>query len=127
VLLVEDDRRAHCLLRQILVEFGCEVISAMTQAAGLARIEDDLDCVILDLRLPDGDGETILRKIRATRPGLRVAVLTAESDPERLRRVGALEPDVLLRKPLDPAELVGWLELEGTRDRAAPELAAALH
>src|SRR4051794_38564282 len=67
ILLVEDDRRTHQIMQKILIHEGCNVISALTQAAGLDRLDKDLDCVILDLSLPDGDGEVILRKIRSER------------------------------------------------------------
>jgi DNA-binding response OmpR family regulator len=115
VLLVEDDRQSHQLLKLILSRAGCEVISAMTQAGGLDCIGGGLDCVILDLRLPDGEGETILRKIRVEQLAVRVAVTTAEGDPERLRRVAELRPDLLLRKPIDLPQLMRWLDLPDQR------------
>jgi two-component system KDP operon response regulator KdpE len=111
VLLVEDDRQSHQLLKQILLRAGCEVISAMTQAGALNRVGGSLDCVILDLGLPDGDGEAILRRIRVEQRAVRVAVTTAEGDPERLRRVAELHPDLFLRKPIDLPRLMRWLDL----------------
>jgi DNA-binding response OmpR family regulator len=113
VLLVEDDCRSHDLLRKILVHAGCNVISAMTQADGLAWIErcHGLDCAILDLRLPDGDGETILRRLRSERSVVRVAVTTAEEDPQRLARLAELRPNLFLRKPIDLPVLLDWLDL----------------
>jgi DNA-binding response OmpR family regulator len=125
VLLVEDDRRSHQLLRQILVQAGCDVISAMTQAGGLAGVRDDLDCLLLDLRLPDGDGEAILRKVRSEGMAMRVAVMTAETDPERLRAVAALEPEVVLRKPLDLGQLLRWIEPPEESSWGLSELAGA--
>jgi CheY-like chemotaxis protein len=127
VLLVEDDRRAHQLLHQVLVNVGCEVISAMTLASGLAGLGRGLDCVILDLQLPDGPGEAILRRIRGERLPVRVAVTTGEADPGRLRKLAALEPDLLLRKPIDVAALIHWLELPVAGARRARELAGSLN
>jgi DNA-binding response OmpR family regulator len=109
VLLVEDDCRSHQLLRKILMHAGCDVISAMTQAGGLDRVGGGLDCVILDLRLPDGDGEAILQKIRSEHLAVRVAVTTGEGDPERLRRVAELRPDLMMAKPINLPELMNWL------------------
>jgi CheY-like chemotaxis protein len=127
VLLVEDDRRAHQLLLQVLVNVGCEVISALTQASGLAGLGRGMDCVILDLQLPDGSGEAILRRIRCERIPVRVAVTTAVADPARLRKLAELEPDLLLRKPIDLAALVRWLELPAVRERRTRELAGAVN
>jgi len=127
VLLVEDDRRAHQLLQQVLVDVGCEVLSAMTQASGLAGLGRALDCVILDLQLPDGSGEAILQRIRAERLAVRVAVTTGVTDPVRLRKVAALEPDLVLQKPIDLPALLGWLEQQQGSSRRARELASSIN
>jgi CheY-like chemotaxis protein len=127
VLLVEDDRRAHQLLLQVLVNVGCEVVSALTQASGLAGLGRGLDCVILDLQLPDGCGEAILRRIRAERLPIRVAVTTAVADPVRLRKLAELEPDLLLQKPIDMPALIQWLEQPVVRGRSARELAGSVN
>jgi two-component system KDP operon response regulator KdpE len=127
VLLVEDDRQSHGLLRQILVKVGWYVISATTLAGGLARVGCGLDCVILDLGLPDGDGEAILRKVRYEQLEVRVAVVTAEGDPDRLRAVAELEPDLFMSKPLDIPELIRWLDLPVARNCGRPQLAGSLN
>lgn len=62
--------------------------------------------VILDLMLPDGEGSAVLERVRAANMDVRVTVTTASADPDRLKRVRALGPDSLLRKPLDLAELL---------------------
>jgi DNA-binding response OmpR family regulator len=127
VLLVEDDRRAHQLLHQVLVNVGYEVISAMTQASGLVGLGRGLDCVILDLELPDGSGEAILRRIRGEQLPVRVAVTTGEADPARLRKLAALEPDLLLTKPIDLGTLIGWLEQPAVRGWRTRELAGSVN
>ena len=109
VLLVEDDWRAHQLLRKILVTAGYDVISAMTLAEGLDQVCDGLDSVILDLGLPDGRGEAILEKVRTGNLPVRVVVATGELDPDRLRAVNDLRPDLLMAKPFDIPQLLRWL------------------
>ena len=111
VLLIEDDVSSHNVLRKLLIRLGCEVASATTVAEGLDLLAREPDCVVLDLMLPDGEGETILRKIRAERLPIRVAVTTGEGNLERLRRVRELGPEVLIRKPIQMAELVRGLSL----------------
>jgi two-component system CitB family response regulator len=127
VLLVEDDRRAHQLLQEVLVNVGFEVISAMTQASGLAGLSRRVDCVILDLQLPDGCGEAILRAIRGERLPVRVAVTTAVADPERLRKLAALGPDLVLHKPIDLPELLRWLEQPVVRARRTRALVGSVN
>lgn len=119
ILLVEDDLASHQMLRKILVRMGCEVASARTVAVGLALLDTDPNGVILDLMLPDGEGETILRKIRSDRRPIRVAVTTGEGDLDRLRRVGALGPEALIRKPIDLDELIRGLEIPAPPPRRA--------
>jgi CheY-like chemotaxis protein len=94
VLLVEDDCKSHQLLRTILLHEVCAVLSAMTRAGGPDRVGGALDFVIVDLRLPDGDGEATLEKVRPEQRPVRVAVTAAEGGPERLRRGNELGPDL---------------------------------
>jgi DNA-binding response OmpR family regulator len=119
ILLVEDDLASHQMLRKILVRMGCAVASARTVAVGLALLDTDPNGVILDLMLPDGEGETILRKIRSDRRPIRVAVTTGEGDLDRLRRVGELGPEALIRKPIDLDELIRGLEIPAPSPRRA--------
>jgi DNA-binding response OmpR family regulator len=119
ILLVEDDLASHQMLRKILVRMGCAVASARTVAVGLALLDTDPNGVILDLMLPDGEGETILRKIRSDRRPIRVAVTTGEGDLDRLRRVGELGPEALIRKPIDLDELIRGLEIPAPPPRRA--------
>jgi DNA-binding response OmpR family regulator len=78
----------------------------MTLAAGSALLDQSPDCVILDLMLPDGEGEAILRTIRAERRPIRVVVASAVSDENRLEAVEQLEPDAILTKPIRMGELL---------------------
>ena len=75
VLLVEDDRELRTTLRDALAIEGYEVLTAASLSEGLAlvahaaapaRVANDagLDLVILDLGLPDGDGEVLLARLR---------------------------------------------------------------
>jgi DNA-binding NarL/FixJ family response regulator len=60
----------------------------------------------LDLSLPDGVGETILRKVRDDNLKTRVTVMTGIDDSARLRRVRHLNPDALFKKPTDVADVL---------------------
>jgi CheY-like chemotaxis protein len=105
MLLVEDDADTRNILRRILTLCGWEVVEAGSIAEGLARLEPPPDCLLLDLELPDGAGESILRKVREDGLPTRVVVNTGIGDPTRLGEVAGLHPDCLLRKPLDSAGL----------------------
>ncbi len=66
--------------------------------------------MILDLMLPDGGGEAILREVRANHPRTMVAVCSAIDDPHRLARVRGLNPELLLWKPIELAPVVRLCE-----------------
>lgn len=101
LLVVEDDDVTCSALRSIFSRRGWEVSVARTVAEGLARLDPAPTCLVLDLGLPDGAGEAVLRAVRARKLETRVAVCTGTTDARRLASVMALHPDVLLAKPYD--------------------------
>jgi DNA-binding NarL/FixJ family response regulator len=60
------------------------------------------DFLILDLRLPDGDGEAVLEAVKDAGLKTRVIVCSGAADPLRLLRLRELKPDLTLVKPIDP-------------------------
>lgn len=101
MLVVEDDRATRSLLRRMLKLCGWEVVEAESLTEGFARLDPPPDCLLLDLQLPDGDGESLLRKVRTEHLPIRVVVNTGMEDATRLRTIAGLQPDALLKKPLD--------------------------
>jgi DNA-binding NtrC family response regulator len=78
VLIVDDDDMLRPFLATILQEEGYEVVAAATGSEGDALLaEKPVDIVLLDLRLPDVDGMSVLRKLKRTEPDIHVIVLTA--------------------------------------------------
>jgi DNA-binding response OmpR family regulator len=102
-LLVEDHVPTRDVLRRALTRRGWDVSEATTIAEGLTRLDLEyaFDCIMLDLMLPDGEGEVILRKVRTEGSPTRVVVVTAICDPARLREVSYCRPDAVLYKPSD--------------------------
>jgi two-component system OmpR family response regulator len=102
VLIVEDHPPTRGTLKRIFARNGWEASTAATVAEGLEALDPPPDCVVLDLKLPDGDGEAILRKIRAVGLPTRVVVVTAGvSDPDRWAEVARLRPEAVLQKPIE--------------------------
>ncbi len=79
-----------------------------TMSEGLAWLDAGHEpcCMILDLGLPDGPGETILETVREKGLRTHVAVCTGITDQQRVSLVAELKPDVLLIKPVKVAD--GW-------------------
>ncbi len=68
VLVVDDERLIRWALRERLTAEGCEVVEAADGREAERAVESvNFDCAILDLRLPDTDGVSLLRKIHRCR------------------------------------------------------------
>ena len=107
LLLVEDHEATRHILRRILALTltGWNVAEAATVEEGLAQLDPPPDCVLLDLELPDGPGEDILRKVRKDHLSTRVVVNTGTANLARLEAVSALKPEAVLQKPLNSSGL----------------------
>jgi len=101
VLVVEDEAD----VRELYVDrlsTDYEVVTARTGEEALAVIDDAVDVVLLDRRLPGLHGDDTLRRIRESGVDVRVAVVTAVT--AGLDVVG-LPIDAYVRKPVDAGEL----------------------
>lgn len=115
VLLVEDEPVNRALIGAVLrssmsAPLGAlELIEASTLAGGRAALADHApDVIILDVRLPDGDGLELARDLpeAGTRERPSVLVMSASvlpADLDAARRSGG---DAFLGKPFQPAELI---------------------
>jgi DNA-binding response OmpR family regulator len=105
LLLVEDDAEIRRALIKALGDLGHVVTSATTGLGALQAIIDTRpDLVVLDLGLPDIDGEDLLRMIRAVSV-VPVVVATARSDEAAIVAVLEHGADDYVIKPFGPAQL----------------------
>ncbi|MBF0166879.1 MAG: response regulator transcription factor [Alphaproteobacteria bacterium] len=105
LLVVEDDEFVQSLLSAYLEKEGFKVWRAMNGREMLCLLSQErIDLILLDLTLPDEDGLTLARQVRA-RSMIPIIVLTART--ERHDRLAALEigADDYMVKPFDPQEL----------------------
>jgi two-component system KDP operon response regulator KdpE len=105
VLVVEDDPACGEALRRILAHRGWVVTVARTVAEAMESLHPPPHCILLDLVLPDGPGEDVLRKVREENLPISVAVCTGTDDPVRLALVKGMDPAALFRKPVDFEEV----------------------
>lgn len=121
VLVADDEQGIRDLLRDALSRHGHSVTCASNGVEAVAQVAArDLDTVFLDIRMPNGDGLTALREIKAMRPGLPVVMITGCGEPtvkgEALRE-GCY---ACLIKPFSTRDVVGMLDvIESLLDQAA--------
>src|SRR5207253_4592467 len=95
--------------RDTLEDEGYRVVLATGGAQGIALFEQQaVDCVLLDVRMPDVDGFAVCRRIRAMPRGREVPIvfLTALRDVDTFDRARDAGGDDFLPKPVRPAELL---------------------
>ena len=81
ILLIDDEEFVRLVVEQALREEGCEVQSVGSGKEGLDRLRTlSFDCVITDLRMPDLDGQAILRWVKEHQPAVDVILLTGQGD-----------------------------------------------
>ncbi|MEU0491281.1 response regulator [Nocardiopsis changdeensis] len=110
VFLVDDHEIVRRGVGSLLDdEDGVEVVGeAGTAAQALARVPALApDVVVLDVRLPDGDGVTVCREIRSLLPDTRILMLTSYSDDEALYGAVMAGASGYILKQIHGTDLVG--------------------
>ncbi|WP_425954327.1 PP2C family protein-serine/threonine phosphatase [Xylanimonas sp. McL0601] len=129
VLLVEDDDGDALLVTELLADAAVDVElrrarSVEEAAAELAR--DDVECLLLDLGLPDADGLDAVERLRslgaARQDPPALVVLTGNADVDHgVRAVAAGADDYLVKGETDPVLLGRSLRYALQRRRAAAQ------
>jgi len=87
ILIVEDNKLIRRALKEALGSEDFELLEGENGKQALAKFEENqIDLVILDIKMPDMDGLEVLRKIRVVNKDLPIIIITAykglEKDPE---------------------------------------------
>jgi two-component system response regulator AtoC len=105
ILVVDDEERIRRLIEAALVQRGDRVLTAANGREALEKLDDSVDLVLTDLRMPDKDGLELLSEARKKGLTMPVIVMTAygtvNSAVEAMRR-GAFD---YITKPFDLDEL----------------------
>src|SRR6516225_5484715 len=119
ILVVDDESLIRWTLSERLGADGHAVVEADTAKAALARFGPDVDLVLLDFRLPDSDGLTVLKTMKSKDPDVPVILLTAFSSIETAVEAMKQGAYHYANKPfnLDELSLVVQKALETTRLR----------
>jgi len=105
ILIVEDEKKISDIVKTYLEREGFNAAVAETGEQALKLIKDRFDLIILDLKLPDMEGEDVCRSIRGI-SDVPIIMLTAKSSEEdRIKGLGIGADDYVI-KPFSPRELI---------------------
>ena len=140
LLIADDHEVVRCGLRTMLADTEIEIIGEVEtgDAARKFAVEKDPDVVLMDIRMPGGDGLTALGRIKLDKPEMPILMLSTFDNPTYIARAVALGASGYLLKGCTPEHLIGAIrtaaagESAWTRDElrrvtgalATPRLAA---
>ena len=104
VLLVDDDRSVRSVAKRLLERIGFNVVTAETGRQGLAmfrQFSNSIACVVLDLSLPDIQGDEVYRQLRKFHPDVPVILSSGYGEDEVMQRLADTGPVAFLSKPYD--------------------------
>lgn len=107
ILVVEDERPILKGLVDVLRMEGFDVLSAADGEAGLRiGLHEDVDLIVLDVRLPKMDGFEVCRRVREDRLAVPILMLTAKTqETDKVLGLG-LGADDYMTKPFGVGELL---------------------
>ena len=107
VLVVEDELLIRWSLREALVEEGFYVLEADSAAQARSCFAEAPDAAILDLRLPDARGTTLLRELRAcSKKTVAALMISAYATPEMVEAAKSAGATELVTKPFKVEQVI---------------------
>jgi PAS domain S-box-containing protein len=105
VLVIEDDASVRAITQRILEHYGYSVLTAADGYAGVAAFRtqpDAIDCILLDISMPQMDGAQALQEIRHIRPDARVVLMSGYDEQDVTARFAGYTLAGVLAKPFSP-------------------------
>jgi DNA-binding response OmpR family regulator len=109
ILVVDDERDVVKAVTIRLQTAGYEVVSAYDGAQGVFAVHKEMpDLIILDIRMPAGDGFSIAQKLKESAQTSHIPILFLTGSPERSaeQKAEKVGGRFYIKKPYDPEELL---------------------
>ena len=111
ILIVDDESGIRSGVTEILTLEGYSVDSADCGRSAMKLVEDNTyDVVLMDYRLPDVDGLTLLHEVQKKIPDIMTCMITAYANIETAVFATRQGVDIFLPKPFSPDDLIGTVE-----------------
>ncbi|MGH9936780.1 MAG: sigma-54-dependent transcriptional regulator, partial [Blastocatellia bacterium] len=127
VLVVDDERSIRLTLETGLLVNGFRVSTARSGREALdAMREQAFDAVVCDIFMPDGDGLSVVRELRALSPATPIILITAQGSVELAVRAMSEGASDFLAKPFEVSALAALVRryLDAQREAEPPETEA---
>lgn len=111
-LFVDDDELIRAIMSEVLRDFGHDVLEARNGREALTLVDESIDLMITDIRLPDIPGHVLAADIRKRFPALPIIFATG-GDGSIPPGSDAVEGAIMLLKPYDLAAFKNALEKVG--------------
>ncbi len=125
-LLIADDEEVICLgIAAVLAGTDIQIIGHAKNSSDALEMAFDLkpDVVLMDIRMPEGDGLTTLGRIKMDCPGMPVVIYTGFDNPTWISRALALGASAFLLKSSDSKNLVSTIQAAAAGENAwSPEM-----
>jgi EAL domain-containing protein (putative c-di-GMP-specific phosphodiesterase class I)/CheY-like chemotaxis protein len=103
VLVVDDENEVRQVMVRMLTSAGYDVCAARDGAEAISMLDREVvDLVVTDLAMPNGDGMSVLRKVRERNEELPVVLVAGAPTTESAIRAVHYRATEYLTKPLDP-------------------------
>jgi DNA-binding response OmpR family regulator len=122
ILLVEDEPLIQMLATEYLEEAGFSVDwagSALEAINKIGRVPGGVEAAVVDIGLPDRQGDVLIRELKALYPTLPIVLATGQDTTELARMLRPLEKIVFLAKPYSATDLLRALDSLGVRGKSA--------
>jgi PAS domain S-box-containing protein len=102
ILLVEDEGQLRDLIATMLRDAGYQILAAAGADQAIKLVQSmptGIDVVLTDIVMPGMNGQALVQRLEAMRPGLKAIYMSGYTDEAIARRVTLEQGDVLLKKP----------------------------
>src|SRR5262245_20148879 len=110
LLIVDDEALLRWSLRERLAQEGYTILEAATAGEALEQAASGVDLILLDFKLPDGDGLSVLQRVKQMSPDTLVILMTAYSTIESAVQAMKLGAYHYVNKPFNLDEVALLVE-----------------
>jgi two-component system chemotaxis response regulator CheY len=114
-LVIDDSRAVRLIIGTILRELGIEVREAANGVEALQQLTQDaeIELLLVDWNMPEMNGLDFIRAVRGQRAynGVRILMVTTETESEQIARALKAGADEYLMKPFTRDVLIAKLSL----------------